>query len=79
MGPGARLAGNYEQITEQSWYRDDPKVLADDLAYTKEFFAKWFAKGEGRLRPWVHNLGSRRARTSGTWPRTSWRRSGAPA
>ena len=53
----SRLAGNYEQITERSWYRDDPKILADDLAYTKEFFAKWFAKGEGRLRPWVHNLG----------------------
>lgn len=53
----SRLAGNYEQITETSWYRDDPKVLADDLDYTKEFFAKWFEKGEGRLRPWVHNLG----------------------
>ena len=53
----SRLAGNYEQITEKSWYRDDPKVLADDLAYTKEFFAKWFEKGGGRLRPWVHNLG----------------------
>jgi 5-methylthioadenosine/S-adenosylhomocysteine deaminase len=53
----SRLAGNYEQITDRSWYRDDPKVLADDLAYTKEFFAKWFTKGEGRVRPWVHNLG----------------------
>ena len=53
----SRLAGNYEQITGKSWYRDDPAALADDLDYTKEFFAKWFAKGEGRLRPWVHNLG----------------------
>ncbi|MDG2427008.1 MAG: amidohydrolase family protein [Acidimicrobiales bacterium] len=53
----SRLAGNYEQITEKSWYSDDPKILADDLAYTKEFFAKWFEKGEGRVRPWVHNLG----------------------
>ncbi len=53
----SRLAGNYEQITEQSWYKDDPKVLVDDLADTKEFFEKWFPKGEGRLRPWVHNLG----------------------
>jgi 5-methylthioadenosine/S-adenosylhomocysteine deaminase len=53
----SRLAGNYEQITEKSWFRDDPKVLAEDLAYTKEFFAKWFEKGEGRVRPWVHNLG----------------------
>ncbi|MXW97966.1 MAG: amidohydrolase family protein, partial [Acidimicrobiaceae bacterium] len=53
----SRLAGNYEQITGKSWYRDDPAALADDLDYTKEFFAKWFTKGEGRLRPWVHNLG----------------------
>ena len=53
----SRLAGNYEQITEKSWYRDDPAALADDLAYTEEFFAKWFERGEGRLRPWVHNLG----------------------
>ena len=53
----SRLAGNYEQITEKSWYRDDPAALADDLAYTEEFFKKWFEKGEGRLRPWVHNLG----------------------
>ena len=53
----SRLAGNYEQITERSWYRDDPAALADDLARTEEFFAKWFEKGEGRLRPWVHNLG----------------------
>ncbi len=53
----SRLAGNYEQITEKSWYRDDPAALAEDLAYTEEFFAKWFEKGQGRLRPWVHNLG----------------------
>ena len=53
----SRLAGNYEQITERSWYRDDPALLADDLAYTEEFFGKWFERGEGRLRPWVHNLG----------------------
>ncbi len=53
----SRLAGNYEQITERSWYRDDPKVLADDLDHTTEFFTKWFEKGAGRLRPWVHNLG----------------------
>ncbi len=53
----SRLAGNYEQITEKSWYRDDPAALADDLAYTEEFFARWFEKGQGRLRPWVHNLG----------------------
>ena len=53
----SRLAGNYEQITEKSWYRDDPALLADDLAYTEEFFARWFEKGQGRLRPWVHNLG----------------------
>ncbi|MXZ64631.1 MAG: amidohydrolase family protein [Acidimicrobiaceae bacterium] len=53
----SRLAGNYEQITEKSWYRDDPALLADDLAYTEEFFKKWFERGKGRLRPWVHNLG----------------------
>ena len=53
----SRLAGNYEQITEKSWYRDDPAALADDLAYTEDFFAKWFERGQGRLRPWVHNLG----------------------
>lgn len=53
----SRLAGNYEQISEKSWFKDDPKILSDDLAYTKEFFGKWFEKGEGRLRPWVHNLG----------------------
>lgn len=53
----SRLAGNYEQITETSWYRDDPKVLEDDLAVTRDFFTTWFEKGQGRLRPWVHNLG----------------------
>jgi len=53
----SHLAGNYEQITEKSWYRDDPKVLADDLAHTEEFFKRWFDKGQGRVRPWVHNLG----------------------
>ena len=53
----SRLAGNYEQITEKSWFRDDPKVLEEDLVYTKEFFEKWFKKGAGLVRPWVHNLG----------------------
>ena len=43
----SRLAGNYEQITERSWYRDDPAALADDLAYTEEFFAKVVRAGRG--------------------------------
>ena len=53
----SRLAGNYEQIAGKSWYRDDPAALAEDLARTEEFFARWFERGRGRLRPWVHNLG----------------------
>ncbi len=53
----SRLAGNYEQIAGKSWYRDDPAALADDVARTEDFFARWFPKGEGRLRPWVHSLG----------------------
>ncbi len=53
----SHLASNYEQITEKSWYKDDPSAVADELAYTEEFFARWFERGKGRLRPWLHNLG----------------------
>lgn len=51
------LAGNYDQIDEVSTYDDDPGALRDDLARTEEFLVRWKERGEGRLRPWINNLG----------------------
>jgi len=53
----SHLASNYEQVDERSWYRDDPGLLEQDLAVTEEFLRRWQRDGEGRLRPYVHNLG----------------------
>jgi 5-methylthioadenosine/S-adenosylhomocysteine deaminase len=53
----SRLASNYEQIDEHSTYSDDPGLLREDLAITEEWLERWSAEGEGRLRPWIHNLG----------------------
>jgi 5-methylthioadenosine/S-adenosylhomocysteine deaminase len=53
----SRLASNYEQIDERSTYSDDPGLLREDLAITEEWLERWSAEGEGRLRPWIHNLG----------------------
>jgi 5-methylthioadenosine/S-adenosylhomocysteine deaminase len=51
------LASNYSQIDQTSSYRDDPGALRDDLARTEEFLAEWTQRGDGRLRPWINNLG----------------------
>lgn len=51
------LASNYTQIDERSWYEDDPGALREDLARTEEWLAHWARHGEGRLRPWINNLG----------------------
>jgi cytosine/adenosine deaminase-related metal-dependent hydrolase len=53
----SKLASNYDQIDERSWYRDDPGALEEDLAVTEDFLRTWRERGEGRLRPWIHNLG----------------------
>jgi 5-methylthioadenosine/S-adenosylhomocysteine deaminase len=53
----SRLASNYEQIDERSTYSDDPGLLREDLAITEEWLERWSAEGDGRLRPWIHNLG----------------------
>jgi 5-methylthioadenosine/S-adenosylhomocysteine deaminase len=53
----SRLASNYEQIDERSTYSDDPGLLREDLAITEEWLERWSVEGEGRLRPWIHNLG----------------------
>jgi 5-methylthioadenosine/S-adenosylhomocysteine deaminase len=53
----SRLASNYEQIDGRSTYSDDPGLLREDLATTAEWLERWSADGEGRLRPWIHNLG----------------------
>jgi 5-methylthioadenosine/S-adenosylhomocysteine deaminase len=53
----SRLASNYEQIDERSTYSDDPGLLREDLAITEEWLERWSIEGEGRLRPWIHNLG----------------------
>src|SRR5207249_4914116 len=33
----SKLASNYEQVDEKSWYRDDPGQLEEDLARTEAF------------------------------------------
>jgi len=53
----SRLASNYEQIDERSTYQDDPGALREDLAATEEWLDRWAAEGQGRLRPYIHNLG----------------------
>jgi 5-methylthioadenosine/S-adenosylhomocysteine deaminase len=53
----SKLASNYEQVEERSWYRDDPARLEEDLARTEAFFRRWHDRGDGRIRPWVNNLG----------------------
>jgi 5-methylthioadenosine/S-adenosylhomocysteine deaminase len=53
----SRLASNYEQIDERSTYSDDPGLLREDLAITEEWLERWSVEGQGRLRPWIHNLG----------------------
>jgi 5-methylthioadenosine/S-adenosylhomocysteine deaminase len=53
----SKLASNYDQIDERSTYADDPGALRDDLAMTEEWLARWGTEGEGRLRPYIHNLG----------------------
>jgi 5-methylthioadenosine/S-adenosylhomocysteine deaminase len=51
------LASNYDQITEKSWYEDDPGALREDLEVTEAWLTRWKKEGEGRLRPWINNLG----------------------
>ena len=53
----SKLASNYDQIDERSSYSDDPGFLREDLAATEEWLGRWAVEGEGRLRPWIHNLG----------------------
>ena len=53
----SKLASNYEQVEEKSWYRDDPGKLDEDVARTEEFFRRWTSDGDGLIRPWVNNLG----------------------
>jgi 5-methylthioadenosine/S-adenosylhomocysteine deaminase len=53
----SRLASNYEQIDGRSSAQDDPGLLREDLAVCEEFVGRWQERGEGRLRPWIHNLG----------------------
>ena len=52
-----RLASNYEQVAGRSSFEDDPGLLREDLAACEEFIGHWQKRGEGRLRPWIHNLG----------------------
>jgi 5-methylthioadenosine/S-adenosylhomocysteine deaminase len=53
----SKLASNYDQIDERSSYSDDPGKLREDLATTEEWLERWAGEGEGRLRPYIHNLG----------------------
>jgi cytosine/adenosine deaminase-related metal-dependent hydrolase len=53
----SKLASNYEQVDEKSWYRDDPGRLEEDVARTEAFFRHWQSEGDGLIRPWVNNLG----------------------
>jgi 5-methylthioadenosine/S-adenosylhomocysteine deaminase len=53
----SKLASNYEQVEEKSWYRDDPGKLDEDVARTEAFFRRWQSEGNGLIRPWVNNLG----------------------
>lgn len=53
----SRLASNYDQVDGESSYEDDPGLLREDLAVTEEFLETWRERGEGRLRPWINDLG----------------------
>jgi cytosine/adenosine deaminase-related metal-dependent hydrolase len=53
----SRLASNYDQVEGRSTMADDPGQLTEDLARTEEFFRRWTSEGNGRIRPWVNNLG----------------------
>jgi cytosine/adenosine deaminase-related metal-dependent hydrolase len=53
----SKLASNYDQIDERSSVQDDPGALREDLATTEEWLTRWSTEGEGRLRPYIHNLG----------------------
>ena len=53
----SRLAGNYEQIDGKSEFVDDPGLRRESLAGTEDFLDRWTARGAGRLKPWIHNLG----------------------
>lgn len=50
----ASHAGNYDQRSSRSSFRDDPGQLEDDLARTEEFILESQGKAGGRLRPWIH-------------------------
>ncbi|MCI0633097.1 MAG: amidohydrolase family protein [Actinobacteria bacterium] len=51
------LASNYDQVEQKSWLRDDPGLLSEDLAKTEDFLRRWQDSPDGRLRPWINNLG----------------------
>ena len=51
------LASNYDQVEQRSWLEDDPGRLREDLAKTEEFLERWQTSPDGRLRPWINNLG----------------------
>ncbi|HXF97513.1 MAG TPA: amidohydrolase family protein [Gaiellaceae bacterium] len=51
------LASNYDQVEQKSWLRDDPGKLRDDLAKTEDFLRRWQDSPQGRLKPWINNLG----------------------
>ncbi|MGH2821708.1 MAG: amidohydrolase family protein [Thermoleophilaceae bacterium] len=53
----SQLASNYEQIDERSSFDDDPGALREDLEVTEEWLTRWSVEGQGRLRPYIHNLG----------------------
>jgi 5-methylthioadenosine/S-adenosylhomocysteine deaminase len=53
----SQLASNYDQIEGHSWYEDDAGALREDLARTTEFLERAADATDGRLRPWVNNLG----------------------
>jgi 5-methylthioadenosine/S-adenosylhomocysteine deaminase len=53
----SKLASNYDQIDGRSSFQDDPGALREDLATTEEWLTRWSTEGEGRLRPYIHNLG----------------------
>ena len=50
----SRLASNYEQLEGRSEYRDDPAVLADNVAHLEDFLTRWKTKGAGQVRPYIH-------------------------
>jgi 5-methylthioadenosine/S-adenosylhomocysteine deaminase len=53
----SKLASNYDQIDERSSFEDDPARLREDLEVTEQWLTRWADEGQGRLRPYIHNLG----------------------